>query len=179
MALYPWLEFDRDRTVAAIVAAMREAVFSTLSRKGCVVAVSGGIDSSVCAAMATTAMGKEGVFALVLPEKDSSSASRVLGETLCGHLGIASAVTDIAPTLEAIGCYRWRDEFYFVLPYDKMDVVLYGLNHGKPPDEVGEQIGLSADQIRRVYRDIGTKRNTTRPLHLKPILMEPVTEFRG
>ncbi len=324
--LHPWLEFDRERTADAIAATLREAVFTRLLRKGCVVAVSGGIDSSVCAALSVRSLEKEKVFALVLPEKDSSSASRALGESLCAHLGVPSEVKDIAPTLDAIGCYRWRDdairsvfpeygngwknkivisqnlldsdrynffkivvespdgrrmekriphsaylqivaatnfkqrirktleyfhadrlnyavvgtpnrleydqgffvkngdgsadvkpiahlyksqvyalgrflglpeaicaakpttdtyslqqgqdEFYFVLPYDKMDVILYGLNHAKTPEEVGAEVGLSAEQVVRVFRDIRTKRNTTRPLHLRPILMEPVRELK-
>lgn len=58
-----------------------------------------------------------------------------------------------------------------------MDIILYGLNHGKTAGEVGTEIGLAGEQVQRVYRDIQTKRNTTRPLHLKPILMEPVPEI--
>lgn len=325
MALHPWLEFDRERAVDAIAKTMRAAVRSALSRRGCVVAVSGGIDSSVCAALSARAMGNEKVFALILPDRDSSPASRALGETLCAHLGVSHESMDIAPTLDAIGCYRWRDdairsvfpdyaggwknkivisqnlldsdrfnyfkivvespdgrrfekrlplsaylqivaatnfkqrirktleyfhadrlnyavvgtpnrleydqgffvkngdgaadvkpiahlyksqvyelgrflglpgeicaadpttdtyslaqgqdEFFFGLPYDRIDVVLYGLNHGKPAAEVGREIGLSAEQVQRVYRDIRTKRNTTRPLHLRPILMEPIPEI--
>jgi NAD+ synthase len=34
----------------------------------------------------------------------------VRGRVLAEHLGIAWDLVDIAPTLEAIGCYRWRDD---------------------------------------------------------------------
>ena len=37
-------------------------------------------------------------------------------------------------------------------------------------------IGLSADQVERVYRDIDQKRRTTRYLHSKPLLVQPVSE---
>jgi NAD+ synthase len=290
-----------------------------------VVAVSGGIDSSVCAALAVRALGASRVFILILPEADSSPESRARAELLCRHLGVRFEVTDITPILSAFGCYRWRDEairsvfpefgpewkskivlsgsplegdrmnffkvvvrnpagdllekrlpldaylqvvaatnfkqrtrktleyfhadrlnyavigtpnrleydqgffvkngdgaadlqpiahlyktqvyalaralglpeeiltarpttdtysleqgqdeFFFSLPYDKMDVVLYGLNHGMPAAHVAEETGLTADQVARVFQDIRTKRRTTLPLHMKPVLMEPVQEI--
>ena len=325
MSLHPWLQFDPEQVIRQISESMREAVFSTLSRKGAVVAVSGGIDSSVCAALSVNALGKEKIYGLLLPEKDSSSSSRTLGEELCMHLGIAFELMNIAPTLEAIGCYSWRDnairsvfpeyesgwknkiaisknllesdrynffklivespegirmekrlplnpylqivaatsfkqrirktveyfhadrlnyavvgtpnrleydqgffvkngdgsadvkpiahlyksqvyelgrylglpskicnttpstdtyslaqgqdEFYFVLPYEKMDIALFGFNAGRSAEEVGKEIGLSAEQAGRVFHDIKTKRKTTLPLHLKPLLLGPVPEI--
>jgi len=325
MPLHPWLDFDVATTAERIPQKMREIVSTTLLRRGCVVAVSGGIDSSVCAALATLAMGKEKMFALLLPERDSSPRSKELGVQLCEHLGIPYEVKDIASTLEAIGCYRWRDdairsvfpdyrdgwknkivisqnllesdrinffkmvvenprgermekrlpvaaylqvvaatnfkqrirktleffhadrlnyavvgtpnrleydqgffvkngdgaadikpiahlyksqvyelanhlglpeaicaakpttdtyslpqgqdEFYFVLPYDRMDIVLCGMNGGKPAGEVAREAGLAAEQVERVFRDIRTKRTTTRPLHLGPVLVETVPEI--
>ena len=79
-------------------------------RRGCVVAISGGIDSSVCAALSVGALGASRVFGLLLPERDSSGASTARGKLLAEHLGIEYLVHDIAPTLEAIGCYAQRDE---------------------------------------------------------------------
>lgn len=326
MPLHPWLIFDLADAAERIPRKMREIVSSTLLRRGCVVAVSGGIDSSVCAALATLAMGKEKVFALVLPERDSSPRSKELGTQLCEHLGIRYEVKDIASTLEAIGCYQWRDdairsvfpeyrdgwknkivisqnllesdrinffkmvvenpqgermekrlpvaaylqivaatnfkqrirktleffhadrlnyavvgtpnrleydqgffvkngdgaadikpiahlyksqvyalakhlglpkdicaakpttdtyslsqgqdEFYFVLPYGKMDIILCGLNGGKTTEEVAKEVGLTTGQVERVFRDIRTKRSTTRPLHLGPVLVEAVPEIK-
>jgi NAD+ synthase len=325
MPLHPWLSIDLADTAKCIPQKMREIVSSTLLLRGCVVAVSGGIDSSVCASLATLAMGKEKVFALVLPERDSSPRSKELGVQLCEHLGIRYEVKDIASTLDAIGCYQWRDdairsvfpdymdgwknkivisqnllesdrinffkmvvenpqgermekrlpvaaylqivaatnfkqrirktleffhadrlnyavvgtpnrleydrgffvkngdgaadikpiahlyksqvyqlanhlglpkaicaakpitdtyslqqgqdEFYFVLPYDRMDIILCGLNAGKTAGEVAKEVGLTAEQVERVFHDIRTKRTTTRPLHLGPVLMEMVPEI--
>jgi NAD+ synthase len=92
-----------------IAAALRELTSKTLRKRGLVVAVSGGIDSSVCAALAVRAVGAERVFALLLPERESSPDSTARGRLLCEHLGVAHEVVDIAPTLEAIGCYAARD----------------------------------------------------------------------
>ncbi|MDT8340392.1 MAG: NAD(+) synthase [Longimicrobiales bacterium] len=81
-----------------------------LKRRGLVVAISGGIDSSVSAALAVRAVGSGRVFGLLMPETDSSTGSLERGRALAEHLGMEYAVENIAPTLEAIGCYRWRDE---------------------------------------------------------------------
>jgi len=325
MGLHRWLQFDMEQAVREITRRFREAVTLTLSRRGAVVAVSGGVDSSVCAALATEAFGKDKVYGLILPERDSSPSSRLLGEELCRQLDIPYEVKDIAPTLEAIGCYAWRDnairmvfpeygpdwknkilisqglldsdrmnffklvverpdgemmekrlplkaylqivaatnfkqrvrktleyfhadrlnfavtgtpnrleydqgffvkngdgaadvkpiahlyksqvyemgrflrlpesilssrpstdtyslaqsqeEFYFVLPHEKMDLVLCGFNAERSPEDVGSETGLTPEQVLRVFRDIQVKRRTTSALHMKPILMAPVPEI--
>ena len=104
------LSFDRDAEITHITGRIRELMRQHLKRRGLVVAMSGGIDSSVCAALAVRALGADKVFGLLMPERDSSSESVVKGRLLAEHLGIRYTVEDIAPTLEAIGCYRWRDE---------------------------------------------------------------------
>jgi NAD+ synthase len=323
--VHPWLEMNGAEEIDRTSRRIREIVGGTLKKKGVVVAVSGGIDSSVCAALSVKALGASRVQALILPEADSSPESRARGELLCRHLGIRFEVIDITPVLSAFECYRWRDEairtvfpefgpewkskivlsgnplagdrmnffkvvvrnpagelfekrlpleaylqivaatnfkqrtrktleyfhadrlnyavvgtpnrleydqgffvkngdgaadlkpiahlyktqvyalaadlglpeeirsakpttdtysltqgqdeFYFALQYDKMDVVLHGLNHGVSATRVGEETGLTAEQVERVFHDIRTKRKTTHPLHMKPVLMEPVPEI--
>jgi len=81
-----------------------------LNRRGLVVGVSGGIDSAVCAALAVKALGPKRVFALLMPERDMTDDAHDRGRRLCEQLGVAHAVEDIGPALEAIGCYRRRDE---------------------------------------------------------------------
>jgi NAD+ synthase len=323
--MHPWLDIRDEEVIDGISRRMREVVGDTLRKKGVVVAVSGGIDSSVCAALSVRALGASRVLGLILPEADSSPESRMRGEMLCRHLGVRFEMTDITPILSAFGCYRWRDEairtvfpdfgpewkskialsgsplagdrinffkivvrnpagdllekrlplesylqivaatnfkqrtrktleyfhadrlnyavvgtpnrleydqgffvkngdgaadlkpiahfyktqvyaladtlalpeeirtakpttdtysleqgqdeFFFALPYDKMDIVMFGLNHGMPPERVAEESGLTPDQVTLVYQDIRNKRRTTYPLHMKPVLMEPVPEI--
>ena len=103
------LEFDRDAEQQRIESRIREIVRG-FRRRGCVVAISGGIDSSVCAALAVKALGAPRVYGLLLPERDSSGTSTARGRMLAEHLGLEFEVHDIAPTLEAIGCYKKRDE---------------------------------------------------------------------
>lgn len=104
------LSFDMDAEVAKISAGIRELLSKKLRRRGLVVAISGGIDSSVSAALCVKALGASKVFGLLLPEHDSSSESESKGRVLAEHLGIEYLVQNIAPTLEAIGCYQWRDD---------------------------------------------------------------------
>ena len=317
------LNLDAAAAAAEIEEAIRAQVLGTLRRRGAVVGLSGGIDSSVVTTLCARALGKERVLALLMPERDSADASLMLGQTLGARLGIATIVENIAPVLAAVGCYQrqadavrmvfpeygdgyrckvtlpsilegerlnvsrltieapsgerqtkrmppqaylqliastnfkqrirkmmeyqqadrlnyavagtpnrleydqgffvkqgdgaadfkpiahlyktqvyqladflgvpeeirrrppttdtfslpqTQEEFYFALPYDRMDLCLYGRNHGVPAAEVAGAIGLTAEQVERVYRDIDQKRRTTRYLHLKPLLVQPVAE---
>jgi NAD+ synthase len=104
------LPLDGDAEIARIGEQIRTLMRQHLRRRGLVVAMSGGIDSSVCAALAVRALGADKVQGLMMPERDSSSDSTSKARVLAEHLGIRYTVEDIAPTLEAIGCYRWRDD---------------------------------------------------------------------
>lgn len=79
-------------------------------RKGVVVALSGGIDSSVVAALAVHALGPDRVFGIHMPEQESSPETLRISTSLSDALGIASATEDITQVLEAFGAYRRRDE---------------------------------------------------------------------
>jgi len=314
------LDFDKDAEVDKISARLREILRKDLNRRGLIIAMSGGIDSSVSAALAVKALGPKKVFGMLLPEQDSSSNSSKRGKLLAEHLGIEYIVHDIAPTLDAIGCYKWRDdaiketfpeytegwknkivitgasegqinhfnlvvqspegetqekrldlkqylqivaatnykqrvrkaveyfhadrlnyavigtpnrleydqgffvkngdgaadvkpishlyksqvyalarhlglpdeicnaipttdtyslpqgqdEFYFALPYDKMDVALWSLNHNKPASELAEFLDCSEEQAQWVYNDIQAKRKATHYMHAPAVLIEPV-----
>lgn len=106
-----WLRFDAEAEVFRIAGAMRDQVLRQLRRRGIVLGLSGGIDSSVSAALAVAAVGANKVLGLLMPERDSDPESRRLGLMLAESLGIETVVEDIAPILAAAGCYRRRDEF--------------------------------------------------------------------
>jgi NAD+ synthase len=102
-------EIDLAAQADRIGAWMRDTLAHKLHRRGVVVAMSGGIDSSACAALAVHALGPKKVFGLLLPERDSSSFSTRRGRLLAEHLGIEHELHDIAPALEGLGCYERRD----------------------------------------------------------------------
>jgi len=315
------LKLDAAAVAAEIEEAIRQQVLGTLHRRGAVVGLSGGVDSSVVTALCSRALGPERVLALLMPERDSSADSLRLGRTLAASLGVPSLVEDITPVLAAAGCYerqaaaarmvfpqygegyrckltlpsalegnrinvseltiespagerekarmplhaylqliaatnfkqrtrkmieyhhadrlnyavagtpnrleydqgffvkqgdgaadfkpiahlyktqvyqlaefmdlpaeirsrpsstetfslpQTQEEFFFRLPYHLMDLCLYGRNHDVPAEEVAGAIGLTAEQVALVYRDIDQKRRTTRGLPLAPLLVHPV-----
>jgi NAD+ synthase len=104
------LEMDNDKVIDRICTRLREILAKDVGKRGYVVAMSGGIDSSVSSALCVKALGKERVYGIMLPERDSSGFSTARGKQLAEHLGIRYEVFDIAPALEGIGCYRQRDE---------------------------------------------------------------------
>lgn len=313
------LQLDAALETERIVTAVRRQVSQRLRRKGAVLGISGGIDSSVCAALCVRALGPERVLGLFMPERDSSPESLDLGRLLAEHLGISTVLEDVSAVLEAAGCYRRRDEalrtvfpeygpgfkskivlpdllegetyrlfsavvesptgqtrrerlsleayqgvvaatnfkqrvrkmmeyyhadrlryavvgtpnrleydqgffvkngdgaadlkpiahlyktqvyqlaeylgipeiirsrppttdtyslaqsqeeFFFSLPYDKMDLCLFGKDHQVPAVEVARCLGLAAEQVQRVYRDIDAKRHAGMYLHAGPLLVE-------
>ena len=104
------LRIDAAAETDRIAAAIHEIILVKFRRKGAVVAVSGGIDSGVVAALCVRALGPEKVNVLFLPEADSSGESLRLGQLLAQRLGVRSFREDITPMLEAVGCYRRRDD---------------------------------------------------------------------
>jgi NAD+ synthase len=317
------LNIDAAAVSARIESEIRDIVLQRLNRKGVVVALSGGIDSSVVAALCLKALGSARVLGLMLPEADSSPDSLRLANLLAQSLGIRTHVEDIAGILTAAGCYQRRDEairkvipqhtegykckivlpdqvkesaypifsvvvqsplgertkarltldaylgvvaatnfkqrtrkmmeyyyadrfnyavagtpnrleydqgffvkngdgaadlkpiahlyktqvyqlaaflgipeeiqkrppttdtypldqsqeeFYFPLPYDRMDLCLYAKNHDIQPEEVAPVVGLTTEQLARVYRVIDSTRRATRYLHRPPVLCEEVPE---
>ncbi len=103
------LTLDLEQEATRISDFIRKLLRTRLHRRGVVVAVSGGIDSSVCLALAVRTLGANRVFGLLLPEADSSSDSVTLGQQMVDFLGVPHEVKNIASTLEAIGCYEQRD----------------------------------------------------------------------
>ena len=70
-----------------------------------------------------------------------------------------------------------QEEFYFSLPYDRMDLCLYAHNHGVASADVARVLGLQVEQVERVFKDIVQKRRTTAYLHARPLLVQPVAEI--
>jgi NAD+ synthase len=97
---------------------------------------------------------------------------------LAEYLGVPEEIRKRPPTTDTYSMPQGQDEFYFSLPYDRMDLCLYGKNHHVLPEVVAKVIGLEPTQVERVYADIDTKRATTRYLHLPPLLIDDVAEIK-
>ncbi len=99
-----------ETVVENIIEQMREDVLQRFKRNGAVVGISGGIDSSVCFALAARAFGPEKVLGVMLPEKDSSPDSEMLARELASKFGVKAIKEEITGALSGFGCYERRDE---------------------------------------------------------------------
>jgi NAD+ synthase len=95
---------------------------------------------------------------------------------LARALGIPGEICNRPPTTDTFSLAQTQEEFYFALPYEEMDLCLYAHNHNVPASEVGSVLGLSSEQVERVFRDIEAKRRGTLHLHLPPLMISPVRE---
>ena len=103
------LSIDPAHETERITARIAEIVFKEFKRKGAVIGVSGGIDSSVVAFLCARALGKDRVLVLFTPEADSSPDSLRLGQMVADSLGAQHILEDISGILRATGCYQRRD----------------------------------------------------------------------
>jgi NAD+ synthase len=105
------LAIDPEAEIERIVAALRAQLRGTLRKRGLVLGLSGGIDSSVCAGLAARAVGPDRVHCLLMPEDDSDPESLRLGRLVADRFALSAEVENIGPALAAMGCYDRRDGF--------------------------------------------------------------------
>lgn len=120
---------------------IKDDILGVLKRKGAVIGISGGIDSSVTLALTVKAIGAENVLGVMLPEKDSSPESKEFALKLADKFKVKTLEEDITGALEGLGCYRRRDEAVTAIfpeynPTDfkmKIGINQSGLNQFLPP----------------------------------------------
>ena len=103
------LDLNPAREVERIVERLGHDIFHVLKRKGGVLGVSGGVDSAVVLALAVQAMEASRLVVLLIPERESSPESLLLGREVCRQFGITPLVEDITEPLYGFGSYRRRD----------------------------------------------------------------------
>lgn len=111
------MEFNKDSLkidAPAIAKDLQEKLIfqirRTLKKQGAVIGISGGIDSSVCAALAAKALGPDRVLGVMMPETDSASESETLARKLADTYGFKAIKEVITDGLTGMGCYEKRDE---------------------------------------------------------------------
>jgi NAD+ synthase len=120
---------------------LKDDILGALKRKGAVIGISGGIDSSVTLALTVKALGAENVLGIMLPEKDSSPESKEFALKLADKFKVKTLEEDITRALEGFGCYQRRDEAVMAI-FPEYNPVQYkmkiginqsGLNQFLPP----------------------------------------------
>ena len=88
---------------------IRSEVKENFRKNGVVIGLSGGLDSSVTAALSVKSLGPENVLGLILPEKESSPKSENLAKSLADQLGIKTETIDMTSILDAFDIYKIRE----------------------------------------------------------------------
>ncbi len=111
------LNIDPEHEVKKIREKLHKLFRDDLKRRGVIIAISGGIDSSVTGALAVDAFGKDKVLGLQMPEKHSADETLMLSSKLAKALGIETIHENISSILEAVGFYkRYDDAVRIVIP---------------------------------------------------------------
>ncbi len=104
------INIDPVKEVEEITSRLKESVAKKLKKRGAVVGISGGIDSSVVLALCAKAFGPERVLGVMMPESDSNPDSLELAKNLSEKFNTKYVVENMTETLAGFGCYKRRDE---------------------------------------------------------------------
>jgi NAD+ synthase len=99
---------------------------------------------------------------------------------LAEWLGVPEEIRRRPSTTDTYGLPQTQEEFYFSVPLLKMDLCLFGKDHGISPAEVASAAGLRPDEVARIYANIDAKRRAATYLHQPPLLIssEPGSAFQ-
>ena len=106
------LQIDAEAVIDRTVKDLQETVWTRLRKRGAVVALSGGIDSSVVLALCSRALGPENTVGLLMPERDSADETTALALLVADRVGVQTITEDITDVLDVVGCYSRRDEAF-------------------------------------------------------------------
>ncbi len=104
------LKIDAAKVTDELCEMISRQIGSRLKKRGAVVGISGGIDSSVVAGLCARALGSDKVLGVMMPERDSASESKMLATELAKKFGFKAIVEELTDGLAGLGCYQKRDE---------------------------------------------------------------------
>ena len=109
-ALKNLININSESTAQKLSEKMQRFVLSNLQKRGAVIGISGGIDSSVCLALSIKSFGAKRVVGISIPETESNPESIELARELCNNFGIKFIIEDISEALSGFKTYKRRDE---------------------------------------------------------------------
>jgi NAD+ synthase len=105
LVLERMLDLDYKNVSEKIEDFIRSSV-DLFEKKGVIVGLSGGLDSSTLATLSVRALGRDRVFGLLMPERDSEPQNFRDAEQLASELKIDYEILDITPILRKMGIYE-------------------------------------------------------------------------
>jgi NAD+ synthase len=91
---------------------------------------------------------------------------------LSEYLGVIREIIDRTPSPDTWSFQVSDEEFYFRIPYEILDFLLFAWEYNIPTERVCEVMNLTADQVKRAMRDFNAKYNATRHLRQLPPTVE-------
>lgn len=85
------------------------------------------------------------------------------------YLEIPREIINRTPTTDTYTAEQTQEEFFFQMPYQEMDLFWYGYENNYPPEEVGQVLGKSKEEVELIYKNFKRKQKTTEYLRLNPI----------
>jgi NAD+ synthase len=104
------INIDPVKVFGEITSKLKENVTKKLKKRGAVVGISGGIDSSVVLALCAKTFGPERVLGVMMPESDSNPDSLELAKKLSAKFNTKYVVENMTEAVAGFGCYKRRDE---------------------------------------------------------------------
>ncbi len=104
------LKIDAEKVAGNLCQVIAEQIGVKMKKRGAVVGVSGGIDSSVVVALCAKALGPQRVIGIMMPEQDSSPVSKQLALKLAERFGFETTEEVLTAGLSGMRCYERRDE---------------------------------------------------------------------
>lgn len=99
------LHFDAAQAVNEIEQFVRSEVHR-LGKRGVVLGLSGGLDSTTCAILCVRALGRAHVLTYMLPERDTDAQNMADADLVAQTLGLKVTHIDISPMLATLGVYN-------------------------------------------------------------------------
>lgn len=104
------LKINPEIEVNHLTLQLKTDITGKLNKRGAVVGISGGIDSSVVLALCAKALGSKKILGVMMPEKDSNPDSMSLAKKLAEKFNVHYVVEDMTAVMSGFGCYKRRDE---------------------------------------------------------------------
>lgn len=88
---------------------------------------------------------------------------------LARYLSIRQEIIERTPSPDTFSAEVSDKEFYFCLPFETLDILLYAKESSVPHEDIAAATGLTEEQIKRVFKDFEAKRKATESLrHIPP-----------
>lgn len=93
---------------------------------------------------------------------------------IAGALDIPQTIIDRAPSPDIFSAFVSDSEFFFSLPFEILDVLLYAHRNGVSVKEIVENIPVNEEQVKRVFTDFERKKQFSETLRELPPVCETI-----